>query len=121
MPDGYSVSLDQFTGLNAIGETGLRDLVNHHYVSIFGASLALAAIGGVAQIGNGYGAFTYDPMAQMRNGISQSMAESSQRVLDRFLNQLPTFVVRERTRVKIYLSDDLLLPAYVNHTMPAGL
>jgi len=121
MPDGYSVSLDQFSGLNQIGETGLRDLVNHHYLQIFGSSLALAAIGGVAQIGNGASAFTYDPMSQARNGMSQSMAESSQRVLDRFLNQLPTFVIRERTRVKIYLSDDLLLPAYANHTMPRDL
>jgi type IV secretory pathway VirB10-like protein len=121
MPDGYSISLDQFTGMNDIGETGLRDLVNHHYLQVFGASLALAAIGGVAQIGNGYSGFAYDPMTQIRNGISQSMAESSQRILDHFLNQLPTFIVRERTRVKIYLSDDLLLPAYGNHTMPRDL
>jgi type IV secretion system protein VirB10 len=83
--------------------------------------LALAAIGGVAQIGNSTSAFTYDPMSQVRNGMSQSMAESSQRVLDRFLNRLPTFVIRERTRVKIYLSDDLLLPAYANHTMRRDL
>ena len=37
MPDGYSVSLDQFKGLNQVGETGLRDQVNHHYAQIFGA------------------------------------------------------------------------------------
>lgn len=121
MPDGYSVSLDQFTGLNQVGETGLRDLVNHHYLQIFGTSLALAAIGGVAQLGNGYGGFGYDPMVVMRSGISQSMAESSARVLDHFLNQLPTFIVRERVRVKIYLAGDLLLPAYQNHTMPGDL
>src|SRR5581483_7428217 len=41
MPDGYSVSLDQFKGLNQIGDTGLRDQVNNHYLKIFGASLAL--------------------------------------------------------------------------------
>lgn len=45
MPDGYSVSLDKFQGLDVVGQTGLRDLVNHHYVQIFGTSLALAAIG----------------------------------------------------------------------------
>jgi type IV secretion system protein VirB10 len=121
MPDGYSVSLDQFTGMNQVGETGLHDLVNHHYLQIFGTSLALAAIGGVAQIGNGYGGYGYDPMVVMRSGISQSMAESSSRVLDHFLNQLPTFVVRERARVKIYVAGDLLLPAYQNHTMPGDL
>jgi len=41
MPDGYSVSLDQFKGLNQIGETALRDKVNNHYLQIFGASLAV--------------------------------------------------------------------------------
>ena len=32
MPDGYSVDLDQFQGLNQIGETGLKDKVNNHYL-----------------------------------------------------------------------------------------
>src|SRR5262249_27186474 len=41
MPDGYSVDLDQFRGLNQIGETGLKDQVNNHYMQIFGASIAL--------------------------------------------------------------------------------
>lgn len=121
MPDGYSVHLDKFAGLNVVGETGLRDIVNHHYVQIFGASLALAAIGGVAQIGNTFSGIGYDPMIAIRAGISRSMGESAHRVLDRFLNQLPTFIVRERSRVKIYLSNDLLLPAYANHTMPSDL
>src|SRR6266403_2648217 len=45
MPDGFSVSLDQFKGLNQIGDTGLRDQVNNHYLRIFGVSLAIGAIG----------------------------------------------------------------------------
>ena len=45
MPDGYSVSLDQFKGLNQIGDTGLRDQVNNHYLRIFGVSLAIGALG----------------------------------------------------------------------------
>jgi type IV secretion system protein VirB10 len=51
MPDGYSVDLDQFHGLNQIGETGLKDRVNHHYLQIFGASIAVGAVGGLAEIG----------------------------------------------------------------------
>lgn len=121
MPDGYSVHLDRFAGLNVVGETGLRDIVNRHYFQIFGASLALAAIGGVAQVGSAYGGIGYDPMVAVRAGISRSMGESAHRVLDHFLNQLPTFIVRERARVKIYLSGDLLLPAYASHTMPSDL
>lgn len=49
MPDGYSVDLDQFQGLNQIGETGLKDKVNNHYLTIFGTSIALGIIGGAAE------------------------------------------------------------------------
>ncbi len=91
---------------------GLKDKVNGHYVSIFGASLAIGAIGGLAQIGNGYSGFGYDPSVQFRNGISQSTAQSADRVLDRFLNRMPTVTIREGTRVKIVLTGDLAVPAY---------
>src|SRR5207237_368731 len=53
MPDGYSVSLDQFKGLNQIGDTGLRDQVNNHYLRIFGVSLAVGALGAVSDAGIG--------------------------------------------------------------------
>ncbi len=33
MPDGYSVDLDQFHGLDQAGATGLKDKVNNHYVA----------------------------------------------------------------------------------------
>ena len=120
MPDGYSVSLDRFHGLSQIGETGLRDKVNHHYAQIFGVSLALGAIGGLTQIGNNFSGYGYNPMTQYRTGVTQSLSESAYRILDRFLNVLPAFTIREGTRVKIYLSDDLSVPAYSQHTMPAG-
>jgi type IV secretory pathway VirB10-like protein len=55
MPDGYSVSLDKFQGLNQVGETGLQDLVNHHYAQIFGASIAIGALAGLAQANTSYG------------------------------------------------------------------
>ena len=40
MPDGYSLDLDQFHGLDQIGEEGLKDKVNNHYMQIFGTSIA---------------------------------------------------------------------------------
>lgn len=111
LPNGFSVNLDQFKGLNQIGETGLRDKVNNHYWRIFGTSLAIGALGGVAQIGTG-NAFTETSTDRMREGFGLSMAHSSARILDRFLNVLPTLTIREGHRVKIYLAGDLFLPQY---------
>jgi type IV secretion system protein VirB10 len=114
----YSIPLDKEPpALAQAGEVGLHDKVNNHYFSIFGASLAVGAIGGLAQIGNGYSGFGYDPSVQFRNGVSQNMAQSSDRILDRFLNRMPTVTIREGTRVKILLTGDLQFPAYASmHT-----
>src|SRR5205085_4391670 len=49
MPDGRTYRLDQFMGLNDIGDAGLRDQVNQHYKSTFGASAAVGLITGFAQ------------------------------------------------------------------------
>ena len=117
MPDGFSVNLDQFHGLDQVGETGLRDHVNHHYLQIFGASIAIGMIGGLAQSNTQYGASTSATDAY-RQGVASSLSQSSLHILDRFLNILPTFTIREGQRIKIYLQDDLALPAYENHAMP---
>lgn len=120
MPDGYSVSLDHFQGLNQIGDAGLRDQVNNHYLRIFGASLAIGAIGAVAEAGTA-GALTASGGDLLRQGFAQSTAQSSAQILDRFLNNLPTITIREGHRIKVYLSGDLALPDYTNHTMPSNL
>jgi type IV secretion system protein TrbI len=120
MPDGYSASLDRFQGLNQIGDAGLRDQVNNHYLRIFGTSLAIETIGAVAEGGTS-GALTASGGDLMRQGFAQSTAQSSAQILDRFLNILPTVTIREGHRVKVYLSGDLALPDYANHTMPSNL
>jgi type IV secretory pathway VirB10-like protein len=120
MPDGFSANLDRFQGLNQIGDVGLRDQVNNHYLRIFGVSLAIGAIGAVAEGGTS-GALTASGSDLIRQGFAQSTAQSSAQILDKFLNVLPTITIREGHRVKVYLSGDLALPDYTNHTMPSNL
>lgn len=120
MPDGFAISLDQFKGLNQIGETGLKDLVNNHYIQIFGASLALGAIAGVEQAGSNYG-YNESGIDAYRQGVSQSLSSSATRIIDHFLNVLPTVTIREGHRIKVYLTDDLMLPAYEDHRLPSDL
>jgi type IV secretion system protein VirB10 len=120
MPDGYSVSLEQFKGMNQIGDTGLRDQVNNHYAKIFGASLAVGAIGGIAEAGSG-GLLTQSGTQIIPQGVGQSLGQTSQRILDKFLNILPTVTIREGHRVKVYLSGDLTVPDYTNHKISTDL
>lgn len=113
MADGYSVDLRQFVGLNQRGETALKDKVNNHYLQLFGASVAVGALGGLvpASLGSGDG----------RQGIVPSLGQEAMHILDRFLNVLPSITIREGHRVRVFLTQDLSLPAYNRHRMPRDL
>jgi type IV secretion system protein VirB10 len=118
MPDGYSVDLDQFHGLDQIGEEGLTDKVNNHYLEIFGTSIALGVIAGAAQIEQGGGGLTGSGSQLFTNGASASVSESATTILNRFMQIPPTITIREGHRVKVYFTQDMLLPAYSNHNIP---
>jgi type IV secretion system protein VirB10 len=118
MPDGYSVDLDQFHGLDQIGEEGLKDKVNNHYFEIFGTSIALGVISGVGQIAAGGGTITTSGSQAFATGAASSVSQSATSVLDRFIQIPPTITIREGHRIKVYFTQDMLLPAYENHTIP---
>jgi type IV secretion system protein TrbI len=113
MPDGSTLRLDQFLGLNQIGDAGLRDKVNHHYWSMFGSAGAVGLISGLAQwIGSaGFSGGTGDRTVIIAGG-ADAASQASLQVMSRFLHRLPTVTIREGHRVKVYLTSDLQLAAY---------
>jgi len=115
MPDGYSVDLDQFHGLDQIGEEGLKDQVNNHYVQIFGTSIALGVIAGASQISQGGSNLNSSGSQSFTNGAASSVSQSATSILDHFIQIPPIITIREGHRVKVYFTQDLLLPAYENH------
>jgi type IV secretion system protein VirB10 len=118
MPDGYSVDLDQFHGLDQIGEEGMKDKVNNHYFEIFGASIALGVIAGAGEIEEGGGAISTSGSQAFTTGTAASVSQSANTILDRFMQIPPTITIREGHRVKVYFTQDMLLPAYTNHAIP---
>lgn len=115
LPDGSTVSLDQFRGLNQRGDAGLYDRVNQHYWSTFGAAAAVGLISGLAQaVGTaGLAGGTGDRTVVIAGGTADAASQSSLQVMQRFLNRLPTITIREGHQVKVYLTSDLELPAYI--------
>jgi type IV secretory pathway VirB10-like protein len=109
------VDLDQFTGLNQIGETALKDKVNNHYLQIFGASIALGVIAGAAEIQQGGGTISTSGSQAFTTGAAGGISSSATTVLDQFLQIPPTITIRDGHRVKVYFTQDMLVPAYENH------
>ncbi len=105
-PDGRTVSL-QFNGLNQIGESALKDAVNRHYFSMFAAAGAVGILSGLTAIGS-------NPYAGGQQGFqagaSQGLGETAVRILDRFLNRLPTITIRAGHRLRIWFTGDVLVP-----------
>jgi type IV secretion system protein TrbI len=118
MPDGYSVDLDQFQGLDQVGQEGLKDKVNNHYLEIFGTSIALGVIAGAGEITEGGGTISTSGSQAFTTGAAGSVSQSATTILDRFIQIPPTITIREGHRVKVYFTQDMLLPAYTNHTIP---
>lgn len=114
LPDGSTYPLDHFMGLNQIGDAGLRDRVNQHYLSTFGAAAAVGLITGLSQfVGTaGFGRADADRTVVIAGGIGDATGQASAQVMQRFLNRLPTITIREGHRVKVYLTSDIELPAY---------
>jgi type IV secretion system protein TrbI len=118
MPDGYTVDLDRFTGLDQTGEVGAKDLVNNHYLQIFGTSIALGVIAGASQIEQGGSAFGGSGSQAFTYGASSNISQSATTILDRFINIPPTITIREGHRIKIWITGDMVIPAYQNHQIP---
>lgn len=118
MPDGYSVDLDRFHGLDQIGEEGAKDKVNNHYLQIFGTSIALGLVAGAGEIEQGGGAISTSGSQAFTTGAAGSVSQSATTILDRFMQIPPTITIREGHRIKVYFTQDMLLPAYSNHTIP---
>jgi type IV secretory pathway VirB10-like protein len=121
MPDGFSVQLKDEQGLSQSGEAGVSDKVNRHMGSTFAAALLIGGLGALTQRNNGYSGFAYDPVVSARNGISSSLGQASERILERSMNRPPTLEIREGTRVSLILSQDVLLPEYSGHRIDPNL
>ena len=99
-PDGRSVRM-RFQGLSSLGEAGLADEVNRHYLSTFGAVGAVGLLAGLSAGGGSEGYF--DP-------ARQQFSVAAIRLLDRYVNRLPEIRIRAGHPIRIYLTQDLLVP-----------
>ena len=106
LPGGSWVDLE-FTGLNQVGESALRDQVNRRYLSTFAAAGAVGALSGLTLAGaSPYG---------LRTGVGQGLGGSATSMLDRYLNRLPEITIRAGHRLRIWFTSDVLVPTPPTH------
>jgi type IV secretory pathway VirB10-like protein len=118
-PDGFSLELDKYVGLDPLGTTGLATKVDHGYLQAFAAAAAVGGLGGLAQIGNDGSVLSSS--TQIRNGISEQSANEGEQILNHFLNRLPVITLKEGSRARVYIGTDILIPSYADHRVDPTL
>ncbi|MGA3132738.1 MAG: TrbI/VirB10 family protein [Terracidiphilus sp.] len=118
-PDGFSIELDKYVGLDPLGTTGLATKVDHGYLQAFAAAAAVGGLGGLAQIGNNGSVLA--PSTEIRNGISEQSATEGEQILNHFLNRLPVITLKEGSRARVYIGTDILIPSYAEHRVDPTL
>ncbi len=113
LPTGRTFTLDNFLGLNEIGDAGLRDQVNQHYRSTFGVSAAIGLLSGFSQyLGSGLLGRRSSGTVIITGNVGDAATQAAGQTMGRLLNRLPSITIREGHRVKVYLTNDLQLPVY---------
>jgi type IV secretion system protein VirB10 len=118
-PDGFSLELDKYVGLDPLGTTGLATKVDHGYLQAFAAAAAVGGLGGLAQIGNSGSVLSAS--TQIRDAISEQSAAEGEQVLNHFLNRLPIITLKEGSRARVYIGTDIYIPSYAEHRVDPTL
>ena len=85
----------------------MKDQVNRHYFSMFAAVGAVGVLSGLTlQDSNPYAGGS----SGFRAGSGQGLGQAATRILDRFLNRLPTITIRAGHRLRVWFTSDVLVP-----------
>lgn len=115
LPDDSRYELKLASALNREGDAGLRDRIDRHYPTIFGAAGAIGLITGLAQAVGGRtvsSAGGGDRTVIIAGQTADASAQAATQALGHFLNRRPTGSIRRGHRVLVYLTHDLELPVY---------
>jgi len=118
-PDGRSIDLSGMEGVDLEGYAGFHDLVDNHYLKIFGNAILMSLVMAGAQMsqpGGGYGmggmnSFSNPSMGQAAMGsVGQNMSQTMGQYLGNTMNIQPTLKIRPGYRFDITVTKDMVFP-----------
>jgi type IV secretion system protein VirB10 len=108
-PDGTSLVIESLPSVDLTGQAGLRDRVDRHAGSLFGAAILSTILSVASEIGS-----DEDDMITeaIRNGGQDTINQAGQKVVTRALSRKPTLRVRPGWRLRVIVNRDLILAPY---------
>jgi type IV secretion system protein VirB10 len=119
-PDGKTLDLGSMPGATGAGASGLTDLVNNHYVRLFGSALLMSAItAGVtfsqqqaqgAGVPGQVGIPQYNAGTAMSQALGQQLGQVTAQLIAKNLSIAPELTIRPGYRFNVVVVKDLVLP-----------
>ncbi len=119
-PDGKTLDLGSMPGATGAGASGLTDLVNNHYIRLFGSALLMSAVtAGVtfsqqqaqgAGIPGQVGIPQYNAGTAMSQALGQQLGQVTAQLIAKNLSIAPELTIRPGYRFNVVVVKDLVLP-----------
>ncbi|RRH96713.1 TrbI/VirB10 family protein [Mesorhizobium tamadayense] len=109
-PDGRSIVLERQPGADGQGYAGVEDGVDYHWGELFKA----AALSTILSVGAeaGTSGQESDIVRALRRGVSDSVSQVGQQIVQRQLEIAPTLTIRPGFPVRVLVTRDLALEPY---------
>ncbi|GBQ13256.1 TrbI/VirB10 family protein [Komagataeibacter rhaeticus] len=112
-PDGESIVLDRIPGADAIGQTGLKDMVDQHWGQLFRAALVTTMLSVGSEAGTSWG--ENNLLQAIRSGASNGFSMVGNRLIDRSMDVQPTLTDRPGLPFTLIVNRDLVLKPWHPH------
>ncbi|QOJ24412.1 MAG: conjugal transfer protein TrbI [Gammaproteobacteria bacterium] len=109
-PDGKTMDIGAMPGADGVGYAGFKDLVNNHYIRIFGSALIMSAIvaGAAYSQRDAGGAFGRQNAGSiMSQSLGQQLGLVTANLIRKNLNISPTLEIRPGYRFNIIVTRDM--------------
>ncbi|MDR1920647.1 MAG: conjugal transfer protein TrbI [Candidatus Adiutrix sp.] len=115
-PDGSAVALGAMPGADMGGSGGFADLVDNHYLRIFGSAALMSLITGgmsyaIDQVDNNSGnqnANNTTLQDEMASALANQMGQTSMKLLEKNMSIKPTIEIRPGFRFNIVVTKDIV-------------
>ena len=114
-PDGAMINLEGMAGTDGVGQAGFHDLVDNHYMRIFGSAILMSLLGVGAQLSQPQSAnalTTPSASQQAAAAMAEGLNNVGTNVLNRNLNIQPTLNIRPGYVFNVLVNRTMILPPY---------
>jgi type IV secretion system protein VirB10 len=122
-PDGSAIDLNGMEGLDAQGNSGLRDKVDHHYKQLFGVAVLTSLFDGALAVTQSrqQSVLVYpSPTQETESAVGREVSQLGTQIARKNLNVQPTIKIPAGYKFNVRVNRDILFEEPYQSVQPLG-